>query len=66
MAREELEKIIAKQVEQSKIYWADKPPITQEELNAIKEMADKKNVIFEKLLDTPEKIERVNRMLKNA
>jgi len=66
MAREKLKKLVAEHVKQSKEYWADKPPITQEERDAIKEMADKKNAIFKKLLDTPEKRERINKLLKST
>jgi hypothetical protein len=64
MKKKSLKEIVDEKVEQSKKYWANKPPLTETELKAVREFEDKKIAVFEKLLDTPEKRERINKMLK--
>lgn len=66
MAQIELKNMVKKHIEQSKKLWSDKPPLTEKELKAIQEFESKKMEIFDKLLDTPEKVKRINDMLKPA
>ncbi len=66
MEKKSLDDLIKEHDRKSDLFWKDKAPLTESESNAIQEFAEKKNLVIEKFLDTPEKRDRVNQILKNA
>lgn len=66
MATETLNKIVDEQIERSTKFWAGKPRMTEEELDAGVKYAKEKTKGLEKLFDTPEKVEKIKKMIEEA
>jgi len=64
MMSKKLTNLVENQIKKSTEFWAGKPKMTLEELNAVQEFAKEKDKLFEKIFDSPEKVEQVKNMHK--
>jgi len=64
MGNKNLDKIVEEQMEKSEEFFKGKSKFTKKQLDAIDTFVDKKNELFEKILSSPEQLEKAQRMLK--
>ena len=62
METKQLRDLIEKQIEKSTNFWAGRPKMTIQELEAVEKFAKEKNILFEKAFDSQEKIEKIAMM----
>ena len=58
--------LVENQIKKSTEFWAGKPKMTKEELEAVQKFAKEKDKLFQKIFDSPEKAEEAKKMLKTA
>jgi len=61
-----LSDLVENQMRRSTEFWAGKPKMTLKELEAVEKFAKKKNKLFKKIFDSPEKVEEAETMQKKA
>ena len=66
MATKQLRDLIEKQIEKSTSFWAGRPKMTTQELEAVEKFAKEKSKLFEKVFDSPEKVENISKMQNSA
>lgn len=66
MEAKPLKELIEKQIEKSTNFWAGRPKMTVQELEAVEKFAKEKSKLFEKVFDSSEKVENIIKMQKNA
>lgn len=66
MEAKQLRNIVEKQIEKSTSFWAGRPKMTVQELEAVEKFAKEKSRIFEKVFDSPEKIDKITKMQNSA
>lgn len=66
MASKRLNGQLEKQIEEAKAFWKDKPRMTDEQLDAVDQFANKKSELFDKALNSSEKVEKVDAMYQKA
>ncbi|MBZ4043765.1 hypothetical protein [Flavobacterium hibisci] len=64
MAAKQLKNLVDKQIEKSTIFWAGRPKMTIQELEAVEKFAKEKSKLFERVFDSPEKIDKISKMQK--
>ncbi|MDN3673134.1 hypothetical protein QWY99_08745 [Flavobacterium branchiarum] len=62
METKQLRDLVEKQIEKSTNFWAGRPKMTIQELEAVEKFAKEKNIFFEKAFDSQEKIEKIAMM----
>lgn len=62
METKQLKNLIEKQIEKSTNFWAGRPKMTIQELEAVEKFAKEKNIFFEKAFDSQEKIKKIAMM----
>lgn len=66
METKQLRDLVEKQIEKSTSFWAGRPKMTIQELEAVEKFAKEKNKLFEKAFDSPQKVEKINKMQNSA
>lgn len=66
MGVNKLKDLVEMQIEKSTNFWAGRPKMTIQELEAVERFAKEKSKVFEKVFDSPEKIEKINKMQNSA
>ena len=66
MMSKKLTELVENQIKKSTEFWAGKPKMTLEELEAVQKFAKEKDKLFKKIFDSPEKAEEAEKLLKNA
>jgi hypothetical protein len=62
MAAKQLRDLVEKHIEKSTNFWAGRPKMTIQELEAVEKFAKEKSKLFEKVFDSPEKIDKISKM----
>lgn len=66
MMSKKLTDLVENQIKKSTEFWAGKPKMTLDELEAVQKFAKEKDKLFEKVFDSSEKFERIEKMRKSA
>lgn len=62
MRAKQLKDLLENQIEKSTSFWAGRPKMTIQELEAVEKFAKEKSSLFEKVFDSPEKINKISKM----
>ncbi|MEL1253406.1 hypothetical protein AAEO57_06455 [Flavobacterium sp. DGU38] len=66
MGAKQLKDLVEKKIEKSTNFWAGRPKMTIQELEAVEKFAKEKSKLFQNAFDSPEKIDQIIKMQNSA